>query len=129
MMACGRLGGRTMFGWFASKDWNVVAIMFERHDLYRINGNRGQGKTAETMKRGAAGHNRTILWAVFDQKGALVESGPGAGKDIVPLSVLKRLTTEIVTNRSVRDVLRMLESKQERMVSRALDWQGYPSEK
>ena len=36
-------------GWFGSKDWNVVAIIFERPDLYRVNGNRGRGGDASLL--------------------------------------------------------------------------------
>ena len=39
-----------MFGLFGGKNWNVVGIIFERPDLYRVNGNRGKGGSAKTMR-------------------------------------------------------------------------------
>ena len=68
-----------MLGLFGGKDWNVVGIIFERPDLYRVNANRGKGGQATTIRDAVKGHDRTIVWAVFDQKGGLLECQPGPG--------------------------------------------------
>lgn len=113
--------------WFGSKDWNVIAIIFERHDLYRVNGNRGKGKDADAVRDGAKTHARTVYWVVFDQKGGFLEGDVGPGKDILPALTLKRLIQEIPTNKTVRDILKMLEKGETAKASKALDWQGYPA--
>ncbi len=114
-------------GWFGSKDWNVVAIIFERPDLYRVNGNRGRGGEATTMRDTAKKHPRTIFWGVFDQKGAFLEGGPAAGSQSIPPTTLQRLVREVAANPSVREVLAMLESGKESKVSKPLAWNGYPA--
>ena len=114
-------------GWFGSKDWNVIAIIFEKHDLYRVNGNRAKGKDADAVRDGAKKHARTIYWVVFDQKGGFLEGDTGPGKDIIPAPVLKRLIQEIPTNKTVRDILLTLEKGPDDKASKALDWQGYPT--
>ena len=96
-------------GLFGSKDWNVIAIIFEKHDLYRVNGNRGKGKEADAVRDGAKMHSRTIYWVVFDQKGGFLEADTGPGKDIIPPATLKRLIQEIPLNKTVRDILKTLE--------------------
>ncbi len=113
-------------GFFSSKDWNIIAIIFERPDLYRVNGNRGQGSHATTMRDGAKKHARTISWAVFDQKGAYLEGGDGPASTTIPAPTLKRLLAEMPTNRTIRSVLASLEKKESDKVSKALEWQGYP---
>ncbi|HVX63266.1 MAG TPA: hypothetical protein VHC19_21775, partial [Pirellulales bacterium] len=57
------------------KDWNVLAFTFERADLYRINGNRTKGRDASKIAENAKRHARTIYWAIFNQKGKLLDSG------------------------------------------------------
>ena len=58
------------------KDWNVIAVLFETKAIYRVNGNRGKGSEAVSIRDGAAKHKRTLFWAVFDQKGAFIEGEP-----------------------------------------------------
>lgn len=113
-------------GLFSTKDWNIIAVLFEKHDLYRVNGNRGKGSDATTMRDGAKKHVRTICWAVFDQKGAFLEGGEGPAATTIPPAALKRLIAEFPTNRTIRAVLTSLEKKETDKVSRALEWQGYP---
>jgi hypothetical protein len=91
-------------GLFGSKDWNIVAIIFERPDLYRVNGNRGRGREATTMRDAAKKHPRTIFCAVFDQKGAFLEGEAGSGATAIPT----------------------LEAGKEDKVSKSLAWSGYP---
>jgi hypothetical protein len=113
-------------GWFGSKDWNVVAIIFERSDLYRVNGNRGKGGEATTIRDAAKAHPRTIFWGVFDQKGAYLEGGPAAGAVSVPATVLQKLIREAGSNPSIREVLAVLEGGKESKISKPLVWTGYP---
>jgi hypothetical protein len=113
-------------GLFSRKDWNVIAIVFERQDRYQISGQRSKGGAAETARDGAKSHSRTIYWGVFDQKGALLEGGRGKGANQVPAEVVKSLDREIRTNRSVLDVLKALETKETDKVARPLVWSGYP---
>jgi len=112
-------------GLFSKKDWNVVAVIFERHDLFRINGNRAKGKQAEAVRDGAKNHDRTIYWAVFDQKGAFLEGAPGPGSRRIDGQVLKKLIGELPKLSTVQSVLKSLESGQDEKVSRALEWSGY----
>ena len=114
-------------GWFGSKDWNVVAIIFERADLYRVNGNRGRGADATTIRDAVKKHPRTIFWAVFDQKGAYLEGGPAEGSKSIPTAVLQRLVREAGSNSTVREVLAVLEAGKEDKVAKPLVWNGYPA--
>ncbi len=111
---------------FNRKDWNVVAVIYERQDLYQISGQRAKGAAADKARDGAKGHPRTIYWAAFDQKGALIEGGPGPGANNVPADALKRMDREIRTNRSVLGVLRALETRESERLAKPLVWTGYP---
>ncbi|MCA9081115.1 MAG: hypothetical protein KDA58_11195 [Planctomycetaceae bacterium] len=114
-----------MFGLFG-KDWNVIAIMFERGDLYRVNGQRAKGKAATKARDGARLHERTILWAVFDQKGALKETGEGTASMQANAQSVAQLKKELRTNRTVLEVLQALETKDSANLSKPLVWTGYP---
>lgn len=113
-------------GLFGGKDWNVVAVTFERNDLYSINGNRAKGKDAEKVRDGAKHHARTIFWAVFNQKGAVLDSGPGTAQFKIPPKSLERLEKELQRIESIRDVLRQLETGAANRVAKNLIWSGYP---
>jgi hypothetical protein len=113
-------------GLFSRKDWNVIAVIFERADLYTVIGNRAKGGDADKARDGAKGHARTVFWAVFDQKRAFLEGAPGTGGRNVPPDVLKRLERELPMNRTVQDVLKTLESGTEAKVAKSLAWSGYP---
>lgn len=115
-----------MLGLFAKKDWNVIAVIFEKADMYRVNGNRGHGSTAVTIRDGVKKHARTIYWAVFDQRGGFLEGEPGPGKEMIAGSALQRLIKEMPTNKTVRSILSMLESGQHEKAARPLEWTGYP---
>jgi len=110
------------------KDWNIVAIIFEKADMYRVNGNRGKGGDATKIRDNVKAHPRTIFWAVFDQKGGLLESAPGAGQNSIPTRCLTQLIREVHTNQSVRQVLASLEKGESDKLSKPLVWTGYPSE-
>jgi len=115
-----------MFGLFGGKDWNVVGIIFERPDLYRVNGNRGKGGEAATIRDAVKNHARTIFWAVFDQKGAFLEGATGQGAVNVPAPLVQKLTREMATLTTVREVLSILEKGKEAKVAKTLTWTGYP---
>ena len=114
-------------GWFGSKDWNIIAVIFERSDLYRVNGNRGRGGDATTIRDAVKKHPRTIFWGVFDQKGAYLEGAPAEGQRSISTTALNRLVREVAANPSVREVLAQLESGKEDKVSKPLVWNGYPA--
>jgi len=114
-------------GWFGSKDWNVIAIIFEKADLYRVNGNRGRGGEATTIRDAVKQHPRTIFWGVFDQKGSFLEGGPAQGAQSISTTALQRLVREVAANPSVREVLAILEAGKEDKVSKPLVWNGYPA--
>lgn len=109
------------------KDWNIVAVIFERPDLYRINGNRGKGGEATTIRDNVKKHPRTIFWGVFDQKGAYLEGGPAAGATSIPPTALQRLVREVAKLPTVLEVLSVLEKGTEKSTSKALVWNGYPA--
>src|SRR5262252_8117702 len=113
--------------WFGSKDWNVVAVIFERADLYRVNGNRGRGGDATTIRDAAKKHPRTIFWGVFDQKGEYLEGGPALGSHSLATTTLQKLVREVAANATVREVLAVLEAGKEDMISKSLVWNGYPA--
>jgi hypothetical protein len=113
-------------GLFSRKDWNIIAVIFERPDLFQINGQRVKGSAADKAREGAKGHPRTIYWAVFDQKGAWLEGAPGPGaKNVVP-ETLKRLERELRFNRTVQDVLKSLETGTQDKVARQMPWVTAP---
>lgn len=112
-------------GWFSGKDWNVVAIIFERTDLFQVNGQRAKGGDAVKARDGAKGHPRTIYCAVFDQKGAFLEGAPGAGAKSVGPDVLAKLQRELPMTRTVQEVLKTLESGSSEKVAKSLVWNGY----
>jgi len=113
-------------GWFGGKDWNVIAIIFEKRDMYRVNGNRSKGSDATKARDGAKAHPRTIFWAVFDQKRAFVEGEPGPGAHLIPDAVVQRIKRELPTNSTVTQILGMLEKGETATVAKPLAWTGYP---
>ncbi len=114
-------------GLFGLKDWNIVAIIFERPDLYRVNGNRGKGSEAATIRDNVKKHPRTIFWSVFDQKGAFLEGGPGTGAQSIAATTLQRLVREVASNPTVREILSALEKGKDDKLSKPLVWNGYPA--
>lgn len=111
---------------FGGKDWNIVGIMFETLDSYSINANRAKGRNAETVKTRVRVHERTILWIVYDQKGAILETGHGRGVHNIPAGVVKELEKVLHTNMSIREILRILESGQSNKAAKKMIWGGYP---
>ena len=114
----------TAMGLFNRKDWNVVAFIYERQGLLQVNGQRVKGGAAEKARDGAKRHPRTVFWAVFDQKGAILECGPGAGTNNVTADVLKKLERELPFNKTVQEVLRPLETGTEKMLAKPMPVSG-----
>lgn len=114
-------------GLFSRKDWNVLAIIFQRQDLYSVSGQRAKGGAADKARDGAKTHSRTVYWAVFDQKGSFVEGGAGAAgsRDVAP-DVIKKLERELPTNRTVQEILKALETGASDKLAKPLVWTGYP---
>lgn len=112
--------------WFG-KDWNVVGIIFERPDMYRVNGTRAKGGEATTVRDNVKKHSRTLFWGAFDQKGAYLEGGPGPGAPSISSATLQKLVREVVANPTVLEVLKTLESGTEKSTSKILVWNGYPA--
>lgn len=104
------------------KDWNIVTVTFERADLFRINGNRGRGGDAVKMRDNARRHARTLYWAVYDQKGRLLQGEAGPGRSLVPSSVMERLLEEVKSNESLRQVLALLKGGKNDKAARQLVW-------
>ena len=113
-------------GLFGGKDWNVIAIIFERREMYRVNGQRGKGSDATKCRDGAKNHDRTIYWAVFDQKRAFIEGGGGKGEKMVTPDIVARLKREFSTNVTVTSVLGMLERGELTNAAKPLIFTGYP---
>ena len=113
-------------GLFGTKDWNVLAIIFEKKDMYRVNGQRAKGSGATKARDGAKSHARTIYWAVFDQKRKFLEGQAGAGQNMVDPQIVARLQKEFMTNLTVQTVLGILERGEMAMAAKPLGWTGYP---
>ena len=109
------------------KDWNVIAIMFETKACYRVNGNRGKGSEAAAIRDGAAKHQRTLFWAVFDQNRAFLEGGPGLGRELIPLDTLQQLERKLLTLKTVQTILSLLEKGTLVKAAKQLEWTGYPA--
>ena len=115
-----------MFGFLSGKDWNVLAVIFERQDLFSVSGQRVKGGDAVKARDGAQGHPRTIYWAVFDQKGKFLEGAPGPGATNVPNDTAKKLERDLRTNRTIQDILKSLETAATDRIAKPLVWIGYP---
>jgi hypothetical protein len=89
-------------------DWLVLAVTLERPDLYRINGNRGKGRAAATIRDNAKRHARTIVWGVFDTKGKLIEKDVGPGAESLPKPVVSKLVEQFTNLETVKTVLELL---------------------
>jgi hypothetical protein len=113
-------------GLFGRKDWNIIAVVFQRADLYQISGQRAKGGDADKARDGAKNHSRTIYWGVYDQKGTLLESGPGQGAINSTPEAVKGLEREMLTNRGIQEILKTLSGGKEDKVAKPLSWTGYP---
>lgn len=111
------------------KDWNVLTITFERADLFRINGNRTKGRDANKIRDNAKRHARTIYWAVFNQRGKLLEGGPGPYGTNIPAAALDRMTRELARNASIANVLEQLQTGPSDKAAKILEWDDAKTEK
>lgn len=111
---------------FGGKDWNVIAVIFEKKDLYRVNGNRAKGGDAVKARDGAKNHPRTIYFAVFDQKRSFLEGDAGQGLNQISRDTLDRLKRDLPLNPTVQTILRLLEKGEMAMAAKPLVWEGYP---
>ena len=112
--------------WFGTKDWNVIAIIFESREMYRVNGQRAKGGMATKVRDNTKNHERTIYWAVFDQKRAFLEGDMGKGQTIVSPEIIQRLKRELSTNMTVQQILKKLEEGELANAAKPLVWAGYP---
>lgn len=116
-----------MLSFFCRKDWNLVAVIFQRNDLYTVSGQRVKGGDATKARDTAKLHSRTVYWAVFDQSGSFLEGAAGpAGQKEVPVDVTKKLANDLRTNRTVQEILKALETNQSDKLAKPLVWTGYP---
>ena len=113
-------------GLFSTKDWNVVAIIFETREMYRVNGQRCKGGNATKARDSVKGFARTIFWAVFDQKRAFLEGESGPGERMVTNEIVQRLKREIHSNPTVMQILGLLEKGELDKAAKPLMWGGYP---
>lgn len=113
-------------GLFSSKDWNVVAIIFERREMYRVNGQRCKGGEATKVRDNVKSFERTIFWAVFDQKRSFLEGESGRGEKMVTNDIVQKLKKELSTNPTVQQILGILERGELDKAAKPLMWSGYP---
>ena len=113
-------------GLFSTKDWNVIAIIFERREMYRVNGQRCKGGEATKVRDNVKNFERTIFWAVYDQKRSFLEGESGKGERLVTTDIVQRLKRELPTNPTVLQVLGMLERGELKTAAKPLLWGGYP---
>jgi hypothetical protein len=90
------------------KDWNVVTLTYERADLLRVNGNRTKGLDANKIRDNAKRHARTVYWAVFDQKGKVLDSAAGPGIERMTKPSIERLEKAWTTHAAVKEVVDLL---------------------
>ncbi|MEI8379813.1 MAG: hypothetical protein WCJ09_06780 [Planctomycetota bacterium] len=113
-------------GLFSTKDWNVIAIIFERREMYRVNGQRCKGGEATKVRDNVKNFDRTIFWAVFDQKRAFLEGESGKGEKMVTNEIVQRLKKELSANQTVQQILGLLERGELKNAAKPLLWGGYP---
>jgi hypothetical protein len=105
------------------KDWNVIAVTFERADLYRVNGNRTKGQDANKIRENVKRHARTIFWAVYDQKGKMLDSSPGPYAALLPATTMEKLVKDLPTNETLLHVLELLAKGGNEKAAKVLEWE------
>lgn len=121
-------GERGTMGLFSTRDWNVIAVIFEKKSLYRVNGNRAKGSAAIKARDGAKTHPQTIYYAVFDQKRTVVESAAGKASRQLEEQTFERLRTEFPNNPTVQLILQILENAELAKAMKPFIWGGYPKD-
>src|SRR5262245_54946357 len=110
-------------GFGKKADSNIVVVMYEGPNRLRLNGNRKKGKEAGVAKKGAAGHERTVCWIEFSQGGARLDQGKGPAAAKLGESEVDRMLKDLPLNSVCRDMLREVESGQEK-AARILSWEN-----
>jgi len=113
-------------GWFGSKDWNVVAVIFERSDLYRVKRQPGQGRGRHDHSRRGQKHPRTISGRCSTRR----ERTWKGGRRRLQVDPARRTAAPRPRSRRQsfrREVLATLESGKEDKWSKPLVWNGYPA--
>ena len=105
------------------KDWNVIAVTFERTDLYRVNGNRTKGQDANKIRENVKRHARTIYWAVYDQRGKMLEGSPGPYAALLPVPTMEKLVKDLPTNETLLHVLELLGKGGNDKAAKVLEWE------
>ena len=113
-------------GLFGGKVWNIIAVIFERRDLYTINGSRAKGKEADKTLEGVKRHDRVIHYLVLDKKGKVIEDGSGRNKLALTPKAYDQLKADLLRNHTVREVLGILDAGETNKVAKQLIWSGYP---
>ena len=93
-----------------TKDWNVVAVLYEKKGHLQVNGNRAKGGDAEKVRDVVKRHSRAVFWAVFNQKRTFIEGGPGGGREFISLETLQYIEKQIAKAKPVSQVLTLLET-------------------
>jgi hypothetical protein len=115
-------GSEVAVAFLLGKDWNVIAVTFERADLYRLNGNRTKGHDANKIRDNARRHARTIYWAVYDQKGKQLEAAPGPYAEMIPASTMEKLVEDLPTNPTLLNILELLAKGGTDKAAKMLEW-------
>ncbi|MEZ6068512.1 MAG: hypothetical protein R3B90_23005 [Planctomycetaceae bacterium] len=113
-------------GLFSRKDWNIIAIIFQRGDLYTVSGQRVKGGDATKARDGAEDTPAPSFGAIFDQSGKLLESGTGPGHIQASPDAVKKLERELPMTKTVQETLKALESGAADKIAKPLIWNGYP---
>lgn len=113
-------------GLFGRKDWNIIAVIYERRDMYSVNGTRAKGKDVEKTRDGVKKHDRVIHYIVLDQKGKVLEDGPGRNQFAIAAETYEKLKKELLRNHTVREVIGILEAGTTSRVAKQMIWSGYP---
>lgn len=113
-------------GLFGRKDWNIIAIIYERKDMYTVNGTRAKGGDADKALNGVKGHDRVIHYLVLDRKGKVLEDGAGRNKLAIAAETYEQLKKDLLRNFTVREVLDVLDTGSTNRVAKQMIWSGYP---
>jgi hypothetical protein len=113
-------------GLFGRKDWNIIAIIYERRDMFSVNGTRAKGKDTEKTRDGVKNHERVIHYLVLDQKGKVLEDGPGRNQHAIASETYDKLKKDLLRNHTVREVIGILEAGSTDRVAKQMIWSGYP---
>jgi hypothetical protein len=74
------------------------------------------------MRDNAKRHARSVYWAVFDQKGRLLEGDFGPGRALIPVPQLEKLASEVIESQSVQSVLEVLRNGSSDKAAKLWQW-------